>query len=74
MSESVSRFCYALLKLWFCDNLDRQEAEFRQSLQNPSVCLCGYTSLQDATARCRGVSHLLSLAFTLAPTSQAKHE
>lgn len=27
-----------------------------------------HTSLQDATARCRGVSHLLSLAFTLAPT------
>lgn len=26
------------------------------------------TSLQEATARCRGVSHLLSLAFTLAPT------
>ena len=25
------------------------------------------TSLQDATARCRGVSHLLSLAFTRAP-------
>ena len=29
-----------------------------------------HTSLQEATARCRGVSHLLSLAFTLAPTSQ----
>lgn len=28
------------------------------------------TSLQEATARCRGVSHLLSLAFTLAPTNE----
>lgn len=31
---------------------------------------CSPTSLQEATARCRGVSHLLSLAFTLAPTNK----
>lgn len=29
-----------------------------------------HTSLQDATARCSGVSHLLSLALTLAPANQ----
>lgn len=31
------------------------------------------TSLQDATARCSGVSHLLSLALTLAPVNQSSN-
>lgn len=32
------------------------------------MCVCVFTSLLDATARCRGVSHILSLALTRAPT------
>lgn len=30
-----------------------------------------YTSLHDATALCKGVNHLLSLALTLAPENKA---
>lgn len=33
----------------------------------------GITSLHEATARCRGVNHLLSLAFTLAPVERQDH-
>lgn len=31
-----------------------------------------HTSLQDATALCKGVNHLLSLALTLAPVTKSK--
>ena len=62
LQEVITRR-FNLHTVWICKTM-------RNSARNTESGDNSHTSLQEATARCRGVSHLLSLAFTLAPKSQ----
>lgn len=54
-------------------NEQQTEVNLRHLILTQSSQKEQHTSLQDATALCKGVNHLLSLALTLAPVTKNKN-